>query len=89
MTSAQTEIFRKDILLQLRAVNGGSLPVPTLVSGVKAAGFDEANDAIVRASLTYLADKGLVAIVPVMLSPENKRWRITAAGVDLLAEAGL
>jgi len=30
--------------------------------------------------LIYLADKGLVAALPKLISPENEAWRITAAG---------
>lgn len=37
------------------------------------------------AELEYLADKGLVAEVAKPISPENRAWRITAAGRDLLA----
>jgi hypothetical protein len=35
--------------------------------------------------LQYLADKSLVVAVTKTLSPENRAWRITAAGRDLLA----
>jgi len=38
-----------------------------------------------RAELIYLADKGLVAALPKVISPENEAWRITAAGRDFLA----
>lgn len=40
----------------------------------------------IEAELLYLADKGLVAPVEKLLSPELKAWRITAAGRDVLAE---
>ncbi len=89
MTPEQIELFRVNLLRQLRAVDGASLPLATLVTGARMAGFDAANDDTVRGALAYLGDKGFVAIVPKPLSPENKRWRITAAGTDMLAEAGV
>lgn len=36
--------------------------------------------------LGYLQDKGLIQLVQAQVSPENRRWRITAAGRDFLAE---
>ena len=39
-----------------------------------------------KAELIYLADKGLVAKLPKVISPENEAWRITASGRDFLAE---
>ena len=42
-----------------------------------------------RVELEYLADKGLVSQTPKPISPENRAWRITAAGRDFLAERGL
>jgi hypothetical protein len=39
----------------------------------------------VAAELQYLADKQLVALSEKTISPENRAWRITAAGRDLLA----
>ena len=34
----------------------------------------------------YLADKGLLAPLDKTISPENRLWRITAAGRDFLAQ---
>ncbi len=89
MNPAHTESFRINLLQQLRAAAPSSLAVGTLVTGAILAGFSAANTDFVRSALSYLADKGLVADVPKPISPENKRWRITAAGTDTLAEAGL
>lgn len=90
MIPEQVELFRICILEQLQRVAGfSSLPVSTLQSGAVVKGFPQASEDTVRSALAYLADKGLVAPVEKMLSPENKRWRITAAGTDFLAEAGL
>lgn len=90
MNSDQTEAFRVCLLAQLREVGGeNSLPVPTLCTGAKLKGFATADEAMVRSALAYLGDKQLVAGLAKTLSPENKRWRITAAGIDFLAEAGI
>ncbi len=88
MNAERIELFRISLLQQLRAVGDGSLPLPTLVMGAQMAGFP-ATDDTVRSALAYLGDKGLVAPVAKILNPEVKRWRITAAGIDFLAEAGL
>lgn len=40
---------------------------------------------IISAEMEYLADKGFVAPVEKQISPENRAWRITAAGRDQLA----
>lgn len=40
----------------------------------------------VTAEIEYLADKGFVAAVEKPISPENRAWRITAAGRDYLAQ---
>ncbi len=90
MKPAELERFRICLLQQLREVGADrDLPLATIVTGAKLAAFPSANDDIVRGELVYLMDKGLVVVVAKQLSPENKRWRITAAGRDFLAEQGL
>jgi hypothetical protein len=88
MNPAQLELFRVCLLQQLRAAGDGSLAVAMLLAGAKLAGFDSADEPLVRATLAYLADKGFAAPVAKAISPENRRWRITAAGTDFLAESG-
>jgi hypothetical protein len=89
MSPEEIERFRIRLLQQLRQVTPSTLPLDTLRDGARYAGFGSATDDITRAALAYLGDKGFVAVVPKPLSPECKRWRITAAGIDMLAEAGL
>lgn len=89
MTSTQLEALRICVLQQLREVGDGSLPISTLVLGAQLKGFTSASEEMLRATLAYLYDKSLVASVEKTLSPENKRWRITAAGIDFLAQCGL
>lgn len=40
----------------------------------------------VEAEVLYLQDKGFSELVGKVISPENRAWRITAAGRDFLAE---
>lgn len=40
----------------------------------------------VVAEIEYLADKNLVGLVEKPISPENRAWRILAAGRDYLAQ---
>lgn len=90
MNNAELERFRICLLQQLREVGSDrDLPLGTIVLGAKLAAFASANDDTVRGELVYLLDKGLVTRVEKQLSPENKRWRISAAGRDFLAEQGL
>jgi hypothetical protein len=89
MNGPTLELFRVCLLQQLRAVAPADLPVGTLVIGAQAQGFAAASAETVRSELVYLLDKDLVVVPERIVSPENKRWRITAAGRDFLAEAGL
>lgn len=88
MTAAERERLRLSLLQQLREVGAdSSLPLSTIVLGARLAGFTVSEE-IVRGELVYLLDKGCVATPQKTISPENKRWRITAAGTDHLAENG-
>jgi len=49
-------------------------------------GLRDLTVADVEAELSYLQDKGLAEPVEKLVSPENRAWRITAAGRDFLAE---
>jgi hypothetical protein len=90
MTAAERERLRLSLLQQLREVGAdSSLPLSTIVLGARLAGFNTATEETVRGELVYLLDKGCVATPQKTISPENKRWRITAAGTDYLAESGL
>lgn len=42
-----------------------------------------------QAEIDYLVDKGFVALEGKLISPENREWKITAAGRDFLATEGL
>jgi len=49
-------------------------------------GFPTPQDSALERELQYLEDKAQVAQVLKGISPENRAWRITAAGRDYLAE---
>lgn len=89
MTPQSRELFRISLLQQLVGVADAGLPLPSLVTGARLDGHAAANEELTRGELVYLQDKGLVALMVRTVSPENKRWRITAAGRDFLAEEGL
>lgn len=89
MTPTTLEQLRIRLLMTLNAVAGAELPVSTLVLGSKLSGFSEATEQSVAAELRYLEDKGYVAAAEKTLSPENREWRVTAAGRDFLAQRGL
>lgn len=89
MNAATRELLRQAMLQALAPVPAGlGLSAPGLRIQVIAVGH-QVTDAEISAEIQYLADKGLVAPVAKTLSPENRLWRITAAGRDLLAELGL
>lgn len=87
MNAATRELFRQNLIAQLCA-SGVSMRVPALKVGAKAGGFEPSDDQI-DAELLYLADKGLVAVADKLVSPELKRWRVTADGRDYAAQEGL
>lgn len=87
--NAAREFLRQALLCALAPIPPDlGLGADTLRHRVISAGHQVAETEIVT-ELQYLADKGLVVLVPKALSPENRRWRLTAPGRDLLAELGL
>lgn len=87
MNAATRELFRHNLIAQLCA-NGAPMRVPALKVGAMAGGFAPTDDEI-DAELLYLADKGLVVVTDKLVSPELKRWRVTADGRDYAATEGL
>lgn len=87
MNAADREQLRLSLLRYLdrdgSAVFG--LPTARLHATARAEGF-AADPAQTERELDYLAEKGLAAEVPKTLSPENRAWKLTAAGRDHLAQ---
>lgn len=89
MTAQQRELFRLALLRVLEANNTErGLGATALQLLVGAFGFPMPDIREIRSEIDYLADKGFVAAVGKAISPENKNWRITAAGRDELAQQG-
>jgi len=85
MIPEQRELFRIAILRVLAAnLTRFGLNETAISMHVFRFGFQPERIETV-AELDYLHDKGLVAPVEKTISPENRTWRITAAGRDHLA----
>ena len=87
MNAPTRELFRQNLIAQL-AANGVAMKPAALKIGAKTQGFEPTDDEL-DAELQYLADKKFVAPVDKAISPELKRWRITADGRDYAATEGL
>lgn len=85
MTTEQREQIRLSILRYCDSAQGYGLAEPLLVQFLRNEGFRRLTAAQLTTELAYLAEKGFLAIVSKAISPENKLWRITAAGRDLRA----
>ncbi|EIP99464.1 hypothetical protein OpiT1DRAFT_03981 [Opitutaceae bacterium TAV1] len=88
MTPSLRELFRHNLLSQLAAAGAVGMKPAALKLGLKAGGFDPVDQSL-DDELQYLADKGLAAPMDKTISPELKRWRITAEGRDYAAQEGL
>jgi DNA-binding PadR family transcriptional regulator len=86
MNAASRELFRQNLLTQLGAAAPYALPTATLRVNAVAGGFHQVSEPEVLAELAYLRDKGLARESDKLVSPECKRWEITADGRDYLAE---
>lgn len=87
MNPAQLETFRTAILnvLDERGGERFGLNLTAIGSFLTQYGFRNVPREQIAAELQYHCDKGLVAVVGKLISPENRAWRITAAGRDFLA----
>jgi hypothetical protein len=88
MTPASRELFRRNLLRQLVQIRAFAAPAAVLRNGAQIEGFD-VSIAVVTDEMQYLCDKGLAREESKLLSPEVKRWRLTAEGRDYVAQEGL
>lgn len=88
MNASIREQFRLKLLSILGAAGELGMREVAIEVHLLGAGLDF-KDGEMQAEIRYLADKGLVVPVEKAISPENRRWRVSAAGRDLLAEQGL
>jgi hypothetical protein len=88
MDTTTRELLRNNLLIQLEAGGTRGVPLSTLHLGAQIASFRVTKEQLAD-EVSYLEDKGFAAPVEKAVSPENRRYRITAAGRDHLAEEGL
>jgi hypothetical protein len=88
MTTQQREQVRLSLLRYCESAEQYGLAASLLLQFVRNEGLRGATAGDLDAEILYLADKGLLAAVSKLVSPENRAWRITAAGRDFLAERG-
>lgn len=88
MTAAERELLRHQLLLSLAAQASFALTPRVLAVQTSLAGL-VVTDVQIAQELQYLADKNFVQADAKAVSPELKRYRLTAAGRDYLAEQGL
>ncbi len=89
MNAQQRELFRRALLgvLESNPTQYG-LGLTSLQLHLGAFGFMASPLADVKSEMQYLEDKGFITATAKAISPENKTWRITAAGRDELAQQG-
>lgn len=89
MNATTRELFRQALLQALAPVPAGvGLSAATLRVQIVKIGHVN-TEAEVATEMQYLWDKQYVAPVAKGISPENRLWRLTAAGRDYLAEQDL
>lgn len=88
MNAEQRELLRVSILGALQKCGKYTPTLETLAMGLRRSGVRADLDDV-QAETQYLIDKGFAQETAKALSPENKQYRITAAGRDFLAVEGL
>jgi hypothetical protein len=87
MKPQQRELLRLALLRVLEAnATAYGLGLEALCHLAAPFGFVEPDAAAVAMEIQYLEDKGFVLPVNKVVSPENRAWRISAAGRDSLAQ---
>ena len=86
MNPTEREQARLSLLRYLAANRGRFGMVVAMLRQYLAAEGSLLSPAEIEAELVYLADKEMVAETTKSISPENRAWRITAAGRDYLAQ---
>ena len=87
MNAEQRESFRIAVLRVLDAnATAYGLVLGVLGPLMARFGFREVRATQLERELIYLQDKGYALSIDKAISPENRAWRITAAGRDYLAQ---
>lgn len=87
MKAEQEQLFRDTILRVTRAFPRG-MNIDSLDISLRAAGFRNFERQELELHLQYLQDKNFLALADKAHTPANRLWRVTAAGIDYLAESG-
>jgi len=87
--SIDRELLRINLLSTAQNSHGLGITLVIAKMYARNGGFRNVTDEEIFSEMGYLADKGLITSVEKVISPENKAWRITAAGTDFLAMEGL
>ena len=88
MTAEQKKLLRDALMAALVTAAPVSLPLSTLKSTARAAGFKVDEDEL-EAHLHYLTEKELIRQKKERVSAAVKRWEPTAAGIEYAEEEGL
>ena len=89
MTLSKKLLRRTAILLQLQAAYPAALPFQTLMDGLKLASMHAyPSEDELRADCEYLAEKNFLTQTRSEISPSEKRFKISAKGLDFLTESG-
>jgi len=83
------ELFRDAILRSLKANRTTGMNRFTLEIALRMVGFPLATTADLEQEIQYLIDKGFIVEAAKSHTPANRRWRLTAVGVDDLEGRGL
>ena len=86
MTTESRELFRIALLKILGRIPSAALRLEAIRLNLVTFGFSDAAKEDIAAELAYLQDKGFISEFIKAVSPENKAWRITAAGRDFIAQ---
>lgn len=84
MNSEQREMLRLSLLTIASPATHYGISLEVFRVYLRARGFNCTTDEIL-AELQYLVEKGFIELCAKPLSPENKLWKITAAGRDYMA----
>lgn len=90
MTESQQRTLTRNALLQdLEAASPVDLPLSTLAQGARAVHAINVTNDQVEKHLKYLVEKGLVQEKNSAISAGDKRYSLTASGLDYLESEGL
>lgn len=89
MTKQEREQVRISLVRYAAAAGGNGMNAGLFLQYLRSEGFKGVSPGEVLMEVGYLVDKGFLAEVSRLVSPEIKAWRVTAGGRDFLAELGV